>query len=321
MSTAKRTTLSNLLIVAGLLILSVLMAACGADSAAEAAPVGLRPEAVTDLLESDTNDGDIAGTVTGETASPVEEQALDAESSLTAPAQANGGQARVADRSQHVIDPDTVVEPTAAEIAGLVYMREEEKLARDVYLALHDLWGQPVFQNIASSEQAHMDSVLTLLDQYGLNDPAAGKGLGEFQDPAFQSLYEDLVAQGSQSLIDALLVGATIEDLDIFDLEERLAQTSNQYIVQVYSNLLSGSENHLRAFVSNLERQGGGPYQPVYLDEAAYQAIIAGANGSGNGNSAGNRGANDAGNGPGGYRGGHGSGGGNGRQNGRNNNA
>jgi hypothetical protein len=191
-------------------------------------------------------------------------------------------------------------------------MREEEKLARDVYLALYDQWGLPVFQNIAGSEQTHMDSVLMLLDQYGIADPAAGNGLGEFSDPFFQSLYEELVTQGSVSPAEALKVGATIEELDIVDLEERLAQANNEYIVQVYSNLLAGSENHLRAFVSNLERQSGESYQPVYLDQDAYQAIITGAaeRGAGQGGNRGGNGGNDWGGGKG-----------NGRRNGQNNTA
>jgi hypothetical protein len=313
MSIMKRTKRSSLLIVAGLIILAITMAACGAGSETAAAPIGLRPAAIDDLVGEDAPDADdgiAAGPATAGTAIPVEDQAPETGADLvTTAARGNNGQARVADRSQHIIDPDTMVEPSPAEIAGLVYMREEEKLARDVYLALYDLWGQPIFQNIAASEQAHMDSVLMLLDQYGVTDPAGGMGPGEFNDPFFRSLYGELVAQGSQSQIEALLVGAAIEELDIVDLQERLAQTSNEYIVQVYTNLLAGSENHLRAFVSNLERQGGEAYQPAYLNQAAYQAIMSGATDRGNGN--------------GGYRGGNGSSGGNGngRQNGRNNGA
>ena len=192
-------------------------------------------------------------------------------------------------------------------------MREEEKLARDVYLALYDIWGVPIFQNIAGSEQAHMDSVLMLLDQYGLSDPAAGKEAGEFTNALFQSLYEQLVEQGSLSQADALTVGATIEELDIVDLEERLAQTDNEYIIQVYGNLLAGSDNHLRAFVSNLERQTGELYQPVYLTQDAYQAIMNGAAERG-GSSGGYGGGSDG----GGNRGSRGNGSnGSGRRNGQ----
>ena len=323
MSNMKRTKKSNLLIVAGLLVLAIILAACGTDSEASAAPIGLRPAAIDDLVAEEASDADTgvaADLATGEIAAQVTDQETETDAGVvTDVTRGNAGQTRLADQSQHNIDPATMVEPNAEEIAGLVYMREEEKLARDVYLALYDLWGQPVFQNIASSEQAHMDSVLTLLEQYGVADPAAGNGPGVFNDPTFQTLYADLVSTGSQSQIEALRVGAAIEELDIVDLEARLAPTSNDYIIQVYTNLLAGSENHLRAFVSNLERQGD-VYEPVYLSQEAFQAIMSGANDRGNG-SGGYGSGSDTGSGGGGYRGGNGSSGGNGRQNGRNNSA
>ena len=38
---------------------------------------------------------------------------------------------------------------SAEETASLLFMREEEKLARDVYNALYATWGQQTFLNIA----------------------------------------------------------------------------------------------------------------------------------------------------------------------------
>jgi hypothetical protein len=161
-----------------------------------------------------------------------------------------------------------------AEVEGLLYMREEEKLARDVYLVLYEKWGMPVFQNIANSEQTHTDAVKTLIDRYGLQDPAAGQDVGIFTNPELQELYDLLVETGSQSLADALRVGVAIEEIDILDLEDWIAQTNQADIVLVYENLLKGSRNHLRSFVSTLERQTGEIYQPQYLDQAAYDAIV-----------------------------------------------
>ncbi len=175
---------------------------------------------------------------------------------------------------------------TEDEIEGLRYMREEEKLARDVYLTLYETWGQAIFQNIASSEQQHMDMVLTLLNTYGIEDPAAGNDVGEFTNPELQALYDQLVAQGRQSLADALKVGAAIEEIDILDLQARLAQTDRADIQTVYENLMHGSENHLRAFAGTLERQTGEVYQPQYLSPEAYEAILqatSGQNGQGRG--------------------------------------
>lgn len=164
---------------------------------------------------------------------------------------------------------------TADEQDNLIYMREEEKLAHDVYMTLYTQWNLPIFQNIANSEATHTEAIRTLLLRYGLEDPAANQDLGSFTNETLQALYEQLVATGSQSLADALTVGATIEDLDIVDLQDSLAQTDKADISLVYENLMKGSRNHLRAFTNTLQQQTGGTYQPQYLDQAAYEAIIA----------------------------------------------
>lgn len=187
-----------------------------------------------------------------------------------------------------------------AEADALLFMREEEKLARDVYAALFQTWGLPVFENIQASEQMHMDSVKTLLDVYGLADPASAQA-GVFTNPDLQALYDQLVAQGSQSLAEALKVGGAIEEIDILDLQERIAAADNADILQVFNNLLVGSENHLRAFAMNYERQAGEAYQPQYLSWEAYQAIASAANGNGQANRGGGNGKGN-GNGGGGGR-------------------
>ncbi|WP_456421416.1 DUF2202 domain-containing protein [Thermococcus sp.] len=142
------------------------------------------------------------------------------------------------------------------EIDGLLYMVEEEKLARDVYLTLYDQTGLTVFRNIANSEQRHMDAVLGLIEKYNLTAPDTLDQVGVFQNEELQSLYNQLVQMGSQSTEDALKVGALIEETDIEDLEKWISETDNEDIKQVYSNLMKGSENHLRAFVGQLEAMG-----------------------------------------------------------------
>ncbi|MEA3327985.1 MAG: DUF2202 domain-containing protein [Chloroflexota bacterium] len=161
-----------------------------------------------------------------------------------------------------------------AEINSLVFMREEEKLARDVYLALYDLWGLQIFQNIANSEQTHTDAVANLLDRYDIPDPADTSPAGVFVNSDLQSLYDELTETGAQSLRNALKVGAAIEEIDILDLQEYLGIIEEQAIRQVYENLLKGSENHLRAFTSTLEKQTGEIYQPQYMTQDAYNAIV-----------------------------------------------
>lgn len=160
-----------------------------------------------------------------------------------------------------------------AEVEGLLYMREEEKLARDVYLALYEQWGMQVFSNIADSERTHMEVVKTLLDRYELEDPVEGKAAGEFANEELQALYNQLVGQGGQSLVEALQVGAAIEEIDILDLEGYVAQTDKADIQRVYENLTRGSRNHLRAFVSALERQGT-TYKAAYLSLEAFDELL-----------------------------------------------
>jgi len=142
------------------------------------------------------------------------------------------------------------------EAASLLFMREEEKLARYVYTKMYELWGLPIFQKIAESEQMHMDQIKQLLDRYDLTDPALAPG--QFTDPALQALYDQLVAQGSVSLADAMNVGVLIEQTDIADLQARIAQTDNADIQMVYSNLLNGSYNHLTAFSGETGNTGQG---------------------------------------------------------------
>ena len=165
---------------------------------------------------------------------------------------------------------------TDAEIADLVFMREEEKLARDVYLTFYNMWGVQTFSSIASSEQAHTDSIKGLLDAYGIADPVVNDTIGVFVNAELQALYNDLVAAGSTSLVDALKVGAAIEEIDILDLYEAMEVTAQPNILQVYSRLLAGSENHLRSFTSALSAQGV-DYAPQYLNADTYNAIIGSA--------------------------------------------
>lgn len=180
------------------------------------------------------------------------------------------------------------------EAAGLIFMREEEKLARDVYLTLYNEWGLRVFQNIASSEQKHTDSVKGLLDLYGISDPVTDDTIGVFTNPDLQALYDQLVEQGSASLSDALLVGTAIEEIDILDLQEYLAETDDPNISMVYDNLMHGSYNHLRAFVSQYEGQSGQSFSPSYMTIEGYNEAISNAT-SGGGHGGGGGGGNGGG--------------------------
>jgi hypothetical protein len=165
---------------------------------------------------------------------------------------------------------------TQAEIDGLLFVREEEKLAHDVYVVMYARWGLTIFSNISSAETNHMAAVKTLLDRYGLPDPVQGNGIGVFENQDLQSLYNSLIIRGNTSLSEALRVGGAIEEIDILDIERYLATTSHSDITNVYNNLTAGSCNHLRAFVSTYQRKTGETYQPQYLAPDVFQAIING---------------------------------------------
>ncbi len=145
-----------------------------------------------------------------------------------------------------------VVPATPEEIASLKFMREEEKLARDVYRLLFEKWNYVEFDRIAASEQQHFASVGTLLTRYSIPDPAATDTPGVFADAKLATLYAELTAKGAQSLKDALEVGVMIEKVDIADLTA--ANTTEKFdIKRVYTNLMQASFNHLDAFESALE--------------------------------------------------------------------
>jgi hypothetical protein len=165
---------------------------------------------------------------------------------------------------------------TQQEIDDLMFLREEEKLARDVYLYSFDKYGVAIFGNISKSEQKHMDNVLILLKAYQLIDPASTER-GVFTNQTLQNLYNVLIAQSAISLKDALAIGATIEDLDINDIEENIDRTIKVDILNVYDNLKCGSRNHLRNYMSQLVLNGG-DYTPQYISLIEFTEIINSAN-------------------------------------------
>ncbi len=159
------------------------------------------------------------------------------------------------------------------EITSLAFMREEEKLAHDVYVTLYDKWQLTIFSNISQSEETHTQAVLALLEKYGLPDPVGDNGIGIFENEGLQALYDQLIAQGSQSLLEGLIVGAIIEEKDILDIKNSLEETDNQDIIFVYSNLLKGSRNHLRSFYDQLLKRDY-VYKAQFIEQSELEEII-----------------------------------------------
>jgi len=169
-----------------------------------------------------------------------------------------------------------VVSLTEEEKNDLLFMREEEKLARDVYLTLFEKWGTPVFANIATSEQQHMDAMLILLNTYKLPDPAAATVVGEFVNTELQELYDALIQRGNQSVLEALKVGGIIEETDIEDINAAIETSRLAKIDSVYENLLEGSYNHLRAFAKQITSLTGESYVAQVVSQDIVDAILAG---------------------------------------------
>lgn len=168
--------------------------------------------------------------------------------------------------------PASAAPLSADEATMLTYMREEEKLARDVYIAMSKQWAAKIFSNISSSEQQHMDTMKKMLDKYRLPDPAQPTN-GLFTNTDLQAKYDSLLASGSKSYLDGLYAGATIEEIDMVDIQHAIDATTHLDLVTAYQHLLEGSKNHLRAFAGALAVQGV-TYAPQFISVELYNAIM-----------------------------------------------
>lgn len=177
----------------------------------------------------------------------------------------------------------------------LLRMREEEKLARDVYTSLAKSSRLTIFGNISRAESQHMQAIERLIRSGGGNAVNLNDTPGVFVFPEYQQLYATLIASGSRSPLDALMVGAKIEEMDIADLKRVLTQTSSPQVRQVLTHLMQASQNHLRAFASQLANQGSS-YKAEFLTQAEFNQI-ANSSGQGHGPQSAGRGANNGGQG------------------------
>jgi hypothetical protein len=176
-----------------------------------------------------------------------------------------------------LFDGIEVVPLTAEDEERVLFLREEEKLSRDVYLTLFDRWQLPIFSNIANAEQRHMDLVLRMIETYGLEDPVDDDTVGVFADLNFDfsGLFGELTDRGvdTEELTDALTVGAEIEEESLCYLYEVIDTTDSAHLALVAHNLATGSRNHLRAFVRALTAQEAA-YEPGCLDPETFEAVF-----------------------------------------------
>ncbi|WP_396600360.1 DUF2202 domain-containing protein [Algibacter sp. R77976] len=174
-------------------------------------------------------------------------------------------------------DNNDIIEESSEETVletdktALLFMLEEEKLARDTYMYLDNIWSINQFANIQKSEQTHMDAIENLLIKNNIEYSLLP--IGEFENETLQGLYDQFIIDGKTDQASALQIGATIEDLDIVDLQIHINETNNVEIASVFESLRCGSRNHLRSFVSNIEKEGN-TYTPQFLTQDAYNLIV-----------------------------------------------
>ncbi len=154
----------------------------------------------------------------------------------------------------------------------LIFLREEEKLARDIYIYAYSKYQNEVFNSISQSEQKHFDNVLNLLSIYSIPDPASAQ-IGIFNNIELQTIYNQLKAQVDISAEESLQVGATIEELDINDIDDFLVNTTNPKLVNLYNKLNCGSKNHIRSFTNQLTAIGS-TFVPQYITIEEYTTIL-----------------------------------------------
>ena len=144
--------------------------------------------------------------------------------------------------------------------AQLTEMREEERVARDLYTKLASSSGELIFTRIAASEQRHLEAVERLMTSQGMDPGAAGTTVGRYAVPDLQAAYDRWLAQGRASDEAAYKVGVELERQDIADLKG-LDVADGTTGARVVAALLNGSEHHLAAFTKavNGDLTGMGP--------------------------------------------------------------
>jgi hypothetical protein len=159
------------------------------------------------------------------------------------------------------------------ETEGLIYITEEEKFIRDLNGFFYDKWNLEIFLNTRKAAHANMNSVMSLIAKYGLENPVKNDKVGNFMNPHLQDLYSKIAQDGSNSVEDALRASAFIEELDIADLEMYLHFTTNPDVEKVYINLAGSAKNHLRSFIVELNKRNIS-YVPQVLPKDEFDMII-----------------------------------------------
>ncbi|MDF0591259.1 DUF2202 domain-containing protein [Candidatus Methanocrinis natronophilus] len=159
---------------------------------------------------------------------------------------------------------------SAAEVEGMAFILEEERMARDLYLEFYKTTRLAVFHDVAVSEEIHIASILTLMERRGL--PAPPEAPGVYADEALQRMYEELLA-AAESPEAALRAAAQVEEASVHDLSTEIEGTLEPDLISVYGGLMVGSQKHLRTFVRALEDRGE-EYIPTILSQEEFDRIV-----------------------------------------------
>lgn len=162
---------------------------------------------------------------------------------------------------------------TNEEKAGLLFTLQEEKAAFDFYTEMFNKYNQKVFENIMSAEKVHQEHVLSLLNELNIEPSGYSQNAGEFSNKEVKDIYDLLMKTGAFSFTDALLASARYEEKDISDLRKLYSKAENEKIRSLYECLDKASQNHLRAFVKNLKREGI-DFNPSILSAGEFDLII-----------------------------------------------
>jgi len=170
---------------------------------------------------------------------------------------------------------------SAEDQASIIYIREGAQLSRDINLLFEAAWQAQVFRDAAERQKQALRATDLLIDRHGL--PAASAEPGIYQDEQFSRLYGQFAEEGSASLPAALAAAAVLEELNILDLQTRMAQTEKADIRLVYQHLLKIASANLWSFSRAIERFGGAAYEPRYLTPLAFSELMASAGQPGEG--------------------------------------
>lgn len=177
-------------------------------------------------------------------------------------------------KPQPAPSPATAGALTPQERQSLIYVREAEKMARDLYLGMYQAWGLSVFKSTSAEEQDHVDAMLELFGIYALSDPLAARDVpGTYLNQNITSMHSSLFSQGIRSKKDGLKACALQEEINILDLDLAMKSTQKPDIARVYLELQRDSMNHLRSFAHCLEALGE-RYRAVKLSQQTVDAII-----------------------------------------------